>query len=329
MGVLTLSEKSVIKHAFPKKAFRIVCATKARLYTAATDPSSYEPSSVSGGLVLVEDLNSGKRYLKIVDLSQDQGILWSEEITPSLDYSRDRSFFHSFDLIYGHYAGLMFEDAHEANLFLKRITKGLENSSGYTPNDTKPHMRMRPTIPPLHPSQAEILTLTPSPPRPPPKDLNFTPSVLHQGQKMAPLQPHPSKFPPARQRTKPMALVAPYQVLRRQNLYERYHKQQTDAAYGMVPPPPAPPKSPDIGGPTWIRLSEWSLGGLPLFEKDGDLSSPGSSWNIPRDENSTWKPPREPVSPTSMENRRLRDSLMDTLANGSSLELVNARNAKN
>ncbi|QLL35024.1 hypothetical protein HG536_0H04000 [Torulaspora globosa] len=122
MGLLSSTDKELIKRALPKSSNKIIDVAIARLYVAYPDPNEWQYTGLSGVIVLVDDLVGHTFFLKLVDIKGHRGVLWDHELYAKFEYYQDRTFFHTFE-IEDCYAGLLFEDLNEASHFLKRIQK--------------------------------------------------------------------------------------------------------------------------------------------------------------------------------------------------------------
>lgn len=134
MGLLTDADKEQVKRHIPKASNKIIDATVARLYIAYPDATQWTYTGLSGAIALVDDLVGHTFFLKMVDISGNQGIVWDQELYVNFEYNQDRKFFHTFE-IEDCLAGLLFEDTKDAVHFHKRVSTRSKHASKATVNN--------------------------------------------------------------------------------------------------------------------------------------------------------------------------------------------------
>ncbi|KAJ1978567.1 hypothetical protein H4R35_001848, partial [Dimargaris xerosporica] len=114
-------DKAIIKRSLPASVNKILTATVARLFVAHPHPSEWSYTQVVGALTLVRDNSlNGSHFLKIVDLSRNQGVLWEQELYDGFELVQSRPYFFTFagdQYVFG----LDFADEGEARQFYKKV----------------------------------------------------------------------------------------------------------------------------------------------------------------------------------------------------------------
>ncbi|AOA61774.1 Actin assembly factor [Komagataella phaffii CBS 7435] len=131
MGILTNSDKEIVKRSIPGASNKIIDCTVARLYIAYPEPNEWTFTGLSGAVAFVDDLVGHTFFLKLVDIKGQRGVIWDQELYVNFEYNQDRSFFHTFELE-DCYAGLLFEDIKDASHFHKRVAQRQKHGSKKT-----------------------------------------------------------------------------------------------------------------------------------------------------------------------------------------------------
>ncbi|KAG0174170.1 hypothetical protein DFQ28_004663 [Apophysomyces sp. BC1034] len=112
-------DKNIVRKAVPTS--KIVTAAVARLFVAHPDPNKWSYTRIWGATAFCKDKKNNSYYIRIIDLENNGGVLWEQELYEDFDYVKDRPFFHSFgtdDCL----VGLEFVDVSEADVFYKEIS---------------------------------------------------------------------------------------------------------------------------------------------------------------------------------------------------------------
>nr|CAG8513552.1 6074_t:CDS:10 [Entrophospora candida] len=89
-------DKKTIKEVIPTDKNKILAATVARLYFAHPDPNRWTYSNIMGAVAFVFDENKKSFYFRIVDLTNNRGVVWEHELYSDFQYNQDCPYFHSF-----------------------------------------------------------------------------------------------------------------------------------------------------------------------------------------------------------------------------------------
>ncbi|KAI8076208.1 hypothetical protein BDF21DRAFT_342579, partial [Thamnidium elegans] len=117
---------------------KIFTAAVARLHVASPDPSKWTYSQVWGAAVFcIDKAKNNSFFIRIVDIENNRGVIWEQEIYQGFEYTKDASFFHTFesdDCL----TALEFVDETEAETFYKKV-QGRESLSSKSTNGTFGH----------------------------------------------------------------------------------------------------------------------------------------------------------------------------------------------
>ncbi|KAI8070849.1 hypothetical protein BC940DRAFT_331670 [Gongronella butleri] len=116
----TSEDKNTVRRALPTS--RIVTAAVARLHIAYPSSTAWSYTNVWGAATFCKDKKKANSFfIRIVDLEQQRGVLWEQELYEGFDYVKECPFFHTFGTD-EHLAGLEFVDQGEADTFYKKVT---------------------------------------------------------------------------------------------------------------------------------------------------------------------------------------------------------------
>ncbi|CAJ0901058.1 14771_t:CDS:2 [Entrophospora sp. SA101] len=88
-------DKKTIKGVIPTDKNKILAATVARLYFAHPDPNRWTYSNIMGAVAFVFDENKKSFYFRIVDLTNNRGVVWEHELYSDFQYNQDCPYFHT------------------------------------------------------------------------------------------------------------------------------------------------------------------------------------------------------------------------------------------
>ncbi|KAI9363649.1 hypothetical protein BD770DRAFT_380098 [Pilaira anomala] len=122
MKGVTLSspeDKNTVRSAVPTS--KIFTAAVARLYVASPDPSKWTYTRIWGAAVFcVDKAKKNSFFIRMVDLENNRGVIWEQELYEGFEYIKDASFFHSFETD-DCLTALEFVDETEAETFYKKL----------------------------------------------------------------------------------------------------------------------------------------------------------------------------------------------------------------
>ncbi|GAA5813172.1 hypothetical protein MFLAVUS_006646 [Mucor flavus] len=136
---ITLSspeDKNTVRSAV--QTSKIFTAAVARLHVASPDPSKWTYSQVWGAAVFcIDKAKNNSFFIRIVDIENNRGVIWEQELYQGFEYKKDAPFFHTFesdDCL----TALEFVDVTEAETFYKKV-QGRESLSSKSTNGTFGH----------------------------------------------------------------------------------------------------------------------------------------------------------------------------------------------
>ncbi|KAI8143992.1 hypothetical protein BJV82DRAFT_610154 [Fennellomyces sp. T-0311] len=113
-------DKNLVRKALPTS--KILTAAVARLFVASPDPSRWSYANVWGAATFCKDKSkNGSFFIRLVDIENQAGVLWEQELYEGFDYIKEKPFFHTFETD-DCLAGLMFVDEGEAETFYKKLS---------------------------------------------------------------------------------------------------------------------------------------------------------------------------------------------------------------
>ncbi|OAD74737.1 hypothetical protein PHYBLDRAFT_124118, partial [Phycomyces blakesleeanus NRRL 1555(-)] len=96
-------------------------AAVARLYIASPDPNKWTYTGLWGAATFCKDQKRNNSYfIRLIDVENNTGVRWEQELYEDFDYVKDRPFFHTFETD-DCLAGLEFVDEDEAETFYKKL----------------------------------------------------------------------------------------------------------------------------------------------------------------------------------------------------------------
>ncbi|CAG8510991.1 11389_t:CDS:2, partial [Dentiscutata heterogama] len=99
---------------------KILTATVVRLYVAYPNPDAWTYSNLMGAVAFVKDQEKNSFFFRLVDLMNNQGILWEQELYKDFKYSQECPFFHTF-CTEDYFAAFSFANENEAKIFYKKV----------------------------------------------------------------------------------------------------------------------------------------------------------------------------------------------------------------
>ncbi|CEP18810.1 hypothetical protein [Parasitella parasitica] len=132
MRSVTLSspkDKDLVRKSVPNS--KIFTAGVARLYVASPDPSKWTYSQVWGAAIFcIDKAKNSSFFIRLVDIQNNSGVIWEQELYEGFNYNKDASFFHSFETD-DCLTALEFVDEGEADVFFKKV-QGRDSLSAKT-----------------------------------------------------------------------------------------------------------------------------------------------------------------------------------------------------
>ncbi|CAG8553442.1 1346_t:CDS:10 [Cetraspora pellucida] len=117
---LNVEDKTAIKKVIKTSTNKILTATVVRLYVAHPNPNTWTYSNLMGAVAFVKDQEKNSFFFRLVDLMNDQGILWEQELHKDFKYNQECPFFHTF-CTDDHFAAFSFANENEAKIFYKKV----------------------------------------------------------------------------------------------------------------------------------------------------------------------------------------------------------------
>ncbi|KAI8996951.1 hypothetical protein BDB01DRAFT_11242 [Pilobolus umbonatus] len=128
-------DKQTVRRALSTS--NILYAAVGRLYVSYSHNPEWIYSGVWGAVAFCKDRSkNGSYFIRIVDMENERGVIWEQELYNGFEYIKDCSYFHTFDTD-DYFAGILFVHQGEANayhdLVIGRDTVKLKNN---TPKST-------------------------------------------------------------------------------------------------------------------------------------------------------------------------------------------------
>ncbi|CAG8548333.1 22362_t:CDS:10 [Cetraspora pellucida] len=117
---LNVEDKTAIKKVIKTSTNKILTATVVRLYVAHPNPNTWTYSNLMGAVAFVKDQEKNSFFFRLVDLMNDQGILWEQELRKDFKYNQECPFFHTF-CTDDHFSAFSFANENEAKIFYKKV----------------------------------------------------------------------------------------------------------------------------------------------------------------------------------------------------------------
>ncbi|KAG2207052.1 hypothetical protein INT46_009185 [Mucor plumbeus] len=112
-------DKRIVRNALPSS--NIFTAAVARLYLAFENEKVWKYSGLWGAMAFCKDRNKNNSYfLRLIDLENNQGVVWEQELYIGFQYTKECAFLHSFgtdDCL----AGILFVHQGEADIFHEKV----------------------------------------------------------------------------------------------------------------------------------------------------------------------------------------------------------------
>ncbi|CAG8786950.1 565_t:CDS:2, partial [Gigaspora rosea] len=99
---------------------KILTATVVRLYVAYPNPDAWTYTNLMGAVVFVKDQEKNSFFFRLVDLTNNQGILWEQELYQDFKYNQECPFFHTF-CTDDYFAAFSFASENDAKIFYKKV----------------------------------------------------------------------------------------------------------------------------------------------------------------------------------------------------------------
>ncbi|CAG8493039.1 10423_t:CDS:10 [Dentiscutata erythropus] len=118
---LNAEDKAAIKKVIKNTTNKILTATVVRLYVAYPNPDAWTYSNLMGAVAFVKDQEKNSFFFRLVDLMNNQGILWEQELYKDFKYNQECPFFHTF-CSDDYFAAFSFANENDAKTFYKKVT---------------------------------------------------------------------------------------------------------------------------------------------------------------------------------------------------------------
>ncbi|KAI8890003.1 WH1-domain-containing protein [Backusella circina FSU 941] len=112
-------DKNTVRSALPTS--NIFTAAVGRLYVAYPNNNEWSYSGLWGAVVFCKDRERNNSFfIRIIDMEHHRGVLWEQELYNGFEYTKDCSFFHTFDTD-DVFAGILFVHTGEADEFHEKV----------------------------------------------------------------------------------------------------------------------------------------------------------------------------------------------------------------
>ncbi|KAI8639555.1 hypothetical protein BD408DRAFT_421139 [Parasitella parasitica] len=114
-----VEDKKIVRNALPTS--NIFTAAVARLYLVFNDETNWRYSGLWGAMAFCRDRNKNDScFLRLIDMENNRGVIWEQELYIGFGYTKECSFLHSFqtdDCL----AGILFVHQGEADDFYNKV----------------------------------------------------------------------------------------------------------------------------------------------------------------------------------------------------------------